>query len=109
MSVRGALLSWAVLMALVALTVFLSFIPMGAGNLAASLLIATLKAVIIMAVFMKLGEHVPLHRLAVAILVIWLALLIGLTFADYMTRPTIETPAATDRPGEPMAERARGM
>jgi len=107
MTARAAIISWAVLMGLLTATVLLSFVPMGAGNLAASLLIATMKAAIIMAVFMKLGSHAPLHRLAVAMLAIWLALLIGLTFADYMTRPAINTAPGTDRPPHPIAETAR--
>lgn len=107
MTARGAILSWAVLMGLLTATVLLSLMPMGVGNLAASLLIATVKAAIIMGVFMKLGSHVPLHRLAVAMLVIWLALLIGLTFADYMTRPTVDTAPDTDRPAQPIAETAQ--
>lgn len=104
MTARGAIISWAVLMGLLTATVVLSFVPMGAGNLAASLLIATMKAAIIMAVFMKLGNHVPLHRLAVALPVIWLALLIGMVFADYMTRATIEAAPDTNRPPQPIAE-----
>jgi len=107
MTARSAIISWAALMALLTATVLLSFVPMGVGNLAASLLIAVMKAAIIMAVFMKLGSHAPLHRLAVAMLAIWLALLIGLTFADYVTRPTIDTAPATSRPGHPVTETAR--
>ncbi|HET7410691.1 MAG TPA: cytochrome C oxidase subunit IV family protein [Pararhizobium sp.] len=98
MTAGGAVLAWAALSALLAATVALAYVPMGVGNLAVSLLIATAKAAIIMLVFMKLWRSQPLVRLAAGTLVLWLSILIGLTFTDYLTRPTIEVLAETDLP-----------
>ena len=54
----------ATLCGLLAATVTLAYVPMGAGNTVASLGIAAAKAALIMLVYMKLWHGRPLDRLA---------------------------------------------
>ena len=59
--------------------------PLGAFNLPLSLCIATLKSALIGAVFMRLHDSNPLHRLA-ASGPIWIFIMFVLIGADYLTR-----------------------
>lgn len=105
MTARSVLLVWAALSALLAATVMLAYVPMAFGNTLASLGIAAAKAALIMLVYMKLWHGRPLNQLALGTLVLWLSILIGLTFTDYLTRPTItagvETKLPAPQPAEP--------
>lgn len=98
MTVRAAVFAWAGLAALLALTVALALVPMGQGNLLASFGIALAKAAIILLVYMKLWHGSVLNRFAAAILCLWLAILVGLTFVDYLTRPEIDASEEIDMP-----------
>jgi cytochrome c oxidase subunit IV len=102
---RSAVLIWAVLSLLLAGTVALAYVPMGVGNALASLGIATAKAALIMLVYMKLWHGRPLDQLALGTLVLWLAILVGLTFTDYLTRPEIRAPVETELPAPDVGER----
>jgi len=79
-------------LALVALTVllgstiFLSYVPMGSMNLVVSLLIAGIKAGIIVTIFMELPKSSAVQQLAAGVGVFWLMFLFLLGFADYLTR-----------------------
>lgn len=106
MTQRAALLAWLGLGGLLGLTVALAYVPMGAGNLAASLGIAAAKSAIILLVYMKLWRGRPLNQIAAAILGLWFAILVGLTFVDYLTRPEIaastETTLPAPNPAQPV-------
>lgn len=90
MTTRVALLTWAGLLLLVAATVTLAHVPMGIGNTVASFGIAAVKAALILLFFMKLWHGRPLNRLAVGVLILWLGIMFGLTFTDYLTRPEVK-------------------
>jgi caa(3)-type oxidase subunit IV len=80
------LLTWACLCVLLAATCTLAYVPMGSGNLPVSLVIAALKAGLVGAVFMRLAEDTPLHRLAASTGPIWIFIMFVLMGADYFTR-----------------------
>ena len=98
MTARAAIVTWGILLLLVAVTVFLAHEPMGAGNTVASFGIAATKAALIMLIYMKLWRGRPLHRLAAGLLILWLGIMMGLTFTDYLTRPQITEDAQTENP-----------
>jgi cytochrome c oxidase subunit 4 len=68
------------LLALLALTIGSSFLPLGFGNTAINLGVAGAKAVIIALAFMKLRAGGPLPRLVVATTGLWLLILFGLSW-----------------------------
>ena len=79
-------LVWLALSFLLLLTLTLAYIPLGAGNLAASLGIAALKAGLVGTVFMRLVKPDPLNRLAASAGLVWVFVMFLLTGADYFTR-----------------------
>jgi cytochrome c oxidase subunit IV len=83
---RAPLLAWLGLCLLLALTCGLAYVPLGRGNLPASLCIAGLKALLVGSVFMRLGEPNPLNRLAACAGFVWLFVMFLLIGSDYMTR-----------------------
>jgi caa(3)-type oxidase subunit IV len=83
---RVPLLIWAALCVLLAATCSLAYVPLGSGNLSASLCIATVKAGLIGAFFMRLREPNALNRLAAAAGPVWLFIMFVLIGADYFTR-----------------------
>lgn len=74
------------LLALAALSLALAFVPMGAGNAVAAMLIAALKTGLVAAVFMHLGTSAPLLRLTAGIGCVFLVFLFFLTMADLLSR-----------------------
>ncbi len=92
---RIALRAGAALLALCALlaaTYGAAFAHLGAFALPVSMGIATAKAMLVMLIFMEQNRAGPAARFAAAAGVVWLLLLLGLTFADEGTRPRIESP-----------------
>ena len=84
---RALVISWLGLLALLGITVFTAYQPLGAFNSVIALAIATTKALLIAAVFMELRER---HGLTLAFAgagFFWLAIMLWLVFADYLTRP----------------------
>jgi len=86
MTIRTAILTYVALLALLALTVGSSFVPLGFGNSLINLMVALAKAALIGVVFMHLRRAGPLILLAIAVLIFWLCLMYGLTLNDYATR-----------------------
>ncbi len=86
MSLRAALLTYAGLIALLALTVFSTMLPLGPANSLVNLGVAVTKAALIGAIYMHLRHSSILISLAVAVLLFWLALMYGVTLTDYLTR-----------------------
>jgi len=99
--VRRALLPWAALVALLALTCTLAYVPMGRGNAVVSLGIAATKTMIIALFFMQLRRPDPLLRLAASASLLWIGFMFALTFADQQTRAP-----ATQQRGEVHRDRA---
>jgi cytochrome c oxidase subunit 4 len=78
---------WLGLLALLALTVFAAYLPLGTFNTVVALAIAATKAALVAAIFMELRERNSL-RLAFAIAgLFWLGILLWLALSDYVTRP----------------------
>jgi len=84
--VRNRLIVWVALMALLALTVALTFAPLGGFRLAASLAIATAKAALIYWVFMDLRTADGLTRIAALCALTLLAILVLLAVIDAAVR-----------------------
>jgi cytochrome c oxidase subunit 4 len=89
--------SWLGLLALLAITVTLAYQPLGAANAPIALTIATLKALIVAAIFMELRAARPLTIAVAGAGLCWLAILIWLSSADY-TRRTGFPPAPQQQP-----------
>lgn len=77
---------WVTLLGLLALTVAVSRLPLGALGAVIALAIAATKAALIATFFMHLRESSPLVRLVAGIGLLWLGILFALTFSDYLTR-----------------------
>jgi cytochrome c oxidase subunit 4 len=86
MTLRAATLTYLALLALLAITVGSTFVPLGAGNSLVNLGVALAKAALIGALFMHLRRSGPLIILSVGVLIFGLCLLYGLTLNDYRTR-----------------------
>ena len=84
--IRLRLIVWLALMALLALTVGLTFVPMGAWRLAASLLIALAKALLGGWVFMELGKAPLMTRVVALATLVILSGLIVLSGIDIAVR-----------------------
>lgn len=78
---------WALLMVLMIVTAALSRVPMGAWNTPIALVIATIKALLVLLFFMHVKyESYKITWVAVIGGFFWLFLLLGLTMTDYLTR-----------------------
>ena len=84
---RALLLSWLGLLALLGLTVAGAYQPLGAFNTALALTIALTKAAIVAACFMELRRAGAVTIAFASAGFFWLAILLWLAMADYMTRP----------------------
>jgi cytochrome c oxidase subunit IV len=83
---------WATLLALTYLTVAVSRMDLGRLNTIAALTIAVSKALLVVLFFMHIRYSTRLTRLVVVGGFLWLALLIGLTMADIVSRAWIPIP-----------------
>jgi cytochrome c oxidase subunit 4 len=83
---RPLILAWAALLALLALTLGLAYVPMGKLNPVVALGIGGLKALIVLAIFMELREGPSLRRVFAAAGFFWLAILFSLSMTDYLAR-----------------------
>ena len=70
-------------------TVGVATVDLGPMNIVAALVIAAVKATLVVLFFMHLRYSKPLTALVVFAAVMWLAILIGLTLTDFMSRPWI--------------------
>jgi cytochrome c oxidase subunit 4 len=83
---RNVLWPWLALMALLLTTFGFAYVPLGAGNLAVALTIATAKGGLVAAVFMKLAGRPSLRWVFAGAGLFWLSFLFGLSMTDYTTR-----------------------
>lgn len=93
---KRVLFAWAALVALMLTSLASAYVPLGRWNLVAGLVIAGIKSLIVLAVFMGLRRAPALLRMAAAIGFAMLALLFALSGVDYATR--IVQPAAVQQP-----------
>lgn len=85
-SVRTFVFVYLALMVLLALTVGSSFLHLGNFNVFVNLAIAAIKAGLVAAFFMELRTAPAVVRLAALTGLFWLALLLGLSLNDFLTR-----------------------
>jgi cytochrome c oxidase subunit 4 len=84
---RALLLSWLGLLALLGMTVFGAYLPLGALNTGLALAIALGKTLIVVAIFMELRHGSSLTLTFAGAGFFWLAIMLWLALADYLTRP----------------------
>src|SRR5262245_17545627 len=89
---RQYYLVFAALLGLTALTVAVNMLPLGGLHAPAALLIAGVKAALVLLFFMHLWDSPRLTWVVALSGLLWLALLIGLTMADYLTRDWVRVP-----------------
>ena len=77
---------WATLIFLTALTSAASYVDVGEWNIVVALLIAVTKASLVVWIFMGVRHTTTLTRLFVVAGLVWLFIMILLTFSDYRTR-----------------------
>jgi cytochrome c oxidase subunit 4 len=85
-SVARLLLAWAALLGLLAMTVGAAFLPIGGAKPWVALMIAAAKAAVILWFFMELRRDSGISRLAGIAAFLWIAMLLVLSAADYVTR-----------------------
>jgi cytochrome c oxidase subunit 4 len=83
----------AALLALLALTVGLSFLNLGPFSMTVALLIAAAKAILVLLFFMELRHSPHVLWMMAGAGVFWVLLLLGGTIADLVTRGLIKLPA----------------
>lgn len=84
---RALLLSWLGLLGLLGITVFAAYQPLGSFNTVIAMTIAFAKALIVVAIFMELRHGSALTISFAGAGFFWLAIMLWLALADYMTRP----------------------
>src|SRR3954454_4689477 len=77
---------WASLIVLTILTTLISHVDLGAFNIVAALLIALVKASLVVWIFMGVRFTTSLTKLFVVAGIVWLGILILLTYSDYSSR-----------------------
>lgn len=82
----------AALLGLLALSAGSSLLKLGAFNTVIAMGVSVAKTLLVMAVFMHETEARRLTRMASALGFLWLALLIGLSLTDFLTRVSIPAP-----------------
>ncbi len=78
--------TWLLLLALLFASVGLSYLDLGHGALALSIVIAGAKATLVAWKFMHLSERSPTVRLFAAAPVMWVVLLVGFVVYDSLVR-----------------------
>lgn len=79
--------TWLALLGLLGITFGSAYVRLGAGNLFVNLGVSVLKTLLVMLVFMELTRRSSVVRLVAAAGFFWLALLVALSVADFLTRP----------------------
>ena len=86
-SLQTYLVIFALLMVLLVVTVLAAFyVDIGAGNIVVALLIALVKAALVVLFFMHVKYASRLTKIFVSAAFLWLAILFAITFSDYFTR-----------------------
>ncbi len=101
-SVAAYLVTWAALLGLTGLTWGLAQLNLGAANTPLALLIACGKGLLIAVIFMHLLRPDFVHRLILAVSVVFVVLLIGVVLIEARTRFPLATPPQSTRFNEPL-------
>lgn len=91
-SLRSQIGTVIALLALLALTLVLALLPLGAFNTVAALAISVCKTLLVMVFFMRVRDGHPFLRVAAAAGFVWLALLLTFSLADHLTRLPLASP-----------------
>lgn len=91
-SARPYVFTWLALLVLTLLTAGVAFLDLGVFNTVAAVVIAGLKAALIVVLFMHLGQEPALSKVTAAGAVVWLVILVLLTMSDYATRGWVPVP-----------------
>ncbi len=86
---RALLLSWLGLLALLGLTVWGAYQPLGALNPVLALTIALTKSLVVAAIFMELRRSDAMTIIFASAGFFWLGIMLWLALADFLTRPRI--------------------
>ena len=89
--VRTYFVVFASLLALTLLTVLASHLEVGGWHTPLALTIAAVKATLVVLFFMHLLHSTRLTWVVVLGSLFWLAIMIGLTMSDYLSRPWLRT------------------
>ncbi len=90
--VRTYVIVAGILLALTALTVAVSFVPLGVLHVPVALAIAAAKAVLVVLFFMHVRHSGPISKLVIAVALVWLFILVAGTVDDYLTRSWLGVP-----------------
>jgi cytochrome c oxidase subunit 4 len=90
--VRDLAATWAALIALMLASLGSSYLRLGAGNAIAGIAIATVKAALVVWLFMQLRRASSMTRIAAAVGLATLLLLMSLSLADFGTRANAPAP-----------------
>ena len=85
-SIKTYFLVFTALISLTLTTVLIATVDLGPLNTIAALLIAAIKAAFVILFFMHLRYSKPLIGVVLFGSILWLAILIGLTLSDFMSR-----------------------
>jgi cytochrome c oxidase subunit 4 len=85
-SVKTYAAVWMVLLILTGVTTSVAYVDLGAFSVVVALTIAVVKMLLVALFFMHIRHSTQLTRLVVVGGLIWLMILLLLTFADFMTR-----------------------
>jgi cytochrome c oxidase subunit 4 len=91
-SKKAYFLVFAALLTFTATTVAVTYVDLGRLNLVIALLIAVTKASLVVYIFMDVRQSSALTKLFVGAGLFWVAVLMVLTFSDYLTRFWIYSP-----------------
>jgi cytochrome c oxidase subunit 4 len=83
---RTYILIFLALMVMTGLTTLMAFLDLGVLNTPAALAVAVTKALLVVLFFMHVRHSTMLTKIVVFGGTFWLALMIGITMADYMSR-----------------------
>lgn len=91
-SVRTYATIWIVLLILTAVTTTVAYVDLGPFSVVAALTIAAVKMLLVALFFMHVRHSTKLTKLVILGAMLWLAILIALTLADYISRGWLGTP-----------------
>ena len=91
-SLKNYLLIFATLMILTGITIAVAFVDLGFLNTVVALSIAGFKATLVVLYFMHLRYSSSLPKLFWVAGLLWLAILLGFTMSDYLTRQWMDQP-----------------
>lgn len=86
LSIRMNVTIFAILLALLVLTVAVAYVDLGPLGLPVAMAIATVKAALILMYFMHVKFNPPLVWIFSSAAFFWLLILLALTFNDFLTR-----------------------